>query len=400
MKLAQRVNSVQPSATLALSAKAKALKAQGIDVVDFGLGEPDFDTPEEVKNAAIEALRAGFTKYTAPGGIDDLKAAVVEKFLRDNNLRYEKNQIVVSCGAKHSLYNIAQVLFERGDEVLIPSPYWVSYPDQVRLNDATPVFIETREDNHFLLTRDLLSAGITPRTKAVILNTPSNPTGSAYTQRQLEDLTDFILEKRLIVVSDEIYEPFVYDQFKHVSIAAIRPAMQDRTIVVNGVSKSYAMTGWRIGYAAGPKEVIKAIETVQSQSTSNPTSIAQKAAVAALRGGSEFTRTMVAEFDRRRRYIVERLNRMPGVSCPMPKGAFYAFPNVAGLLQARWKDRELKTTNDLADYFLEEARTAVVSGDAFGAPDHLRISYATSLPLIERGMDRMAEAIKKLKGGA
>ncbi|HTN43386.1 MAG TPA: pyridoxal phosphate-dependent aminotransferase [Nitrospiria bacterium] len=397
MKLAQRVSTVQPSATLALSAKAKALKARGIEVIDFGLGEPDFDTPEAVKNAAIEALRAGFTKYTAPGGIDELKAAIAEKFQRDNNLRYEKNQIVVSCGAKHSLYNLAQVLFERGDEVLIPAPYWVSYPDQVRLNDATPVFIETREENRFLLTRQLLSSRITSRTKALILNTPSNPTGSAYTQKQLEELAEVILEKRLIVISDEIYEPFVYDQFKHVSIAALRPELKERTIVVNGVSKSYAMTGWRIGYAAGPKEVISAIETVQSQSTSNPTSIAQKAAVAALGGGSEFTRTMVAEFDRRRRYIVDRLNRMPGVTCLLPTGAFYAFPNITGLLQSRWKDRVLKTANDLAEYFLEEARVALVAGDAFGAPGHLRISYATALPLIEKGMDRMAEAISKLK---
>lgn len=400
MKLAQRVSSVQPSATLALSAKAKALKAQGIEVIDFGLGEPDFDTPEPVKMAAIEALRAGFTKYTAPGGIDELKAAVAEKFLRDNNLRYEKNQIVVSCGAKHSLYNLAQVLFERGDEVLIPAPYWVSYPDQVRLNDATPVFIETHEQNRFLLTRQLLSSRITPRTKALILNTPSNPTGSAYTQKQLEELAEIILEKRLIVISDEIYEPFVYDHFKHVSIAALGPELKDRTIVVNGVSKSYAMTGWRIGYAAGPKEIISAIETVQSQSTSNPNSIAQKAAVAALRGGPEFTRTMVAEFDRRRRYIVERLNRMPGVTCLTPTGAFYAFPNVTGLLQFRWKDRVVKSANDLAEYFLEEARIAIVAGDAFGAPGHLRISYATALPLIEKGMDRMAEAIKKLSVGA
>lgn len=400
MKLAQRVSSIQPSATLALSAKAKALRAKGIEVIDFGLGEPDFDTPDEIKNAAIEALRTGFTKYTAPGGIDDLKAAIVEKFLRDNNLRYEKNQVVVSCGAKHSLYNLAQVLFERGDEVLIPAPYWVSYPDQVRLNDATPVFIETRGEDHFLMTRELLAGRITPRTKALILNTPSNPTGSAYTQKQLEELTDVILEKQLIVISDEIYEPFVYDGFKHISIAAIHPELKNRTIVVNGVSKSYAMTGWRIGYAAGPKDVITAIETVQSQSTSNPTSISQKAAVAALRGGSRFTQMMVAEFDQRRQYIVKRLNEMPGVSCLMPMGAFYAFPNVTALLNRRWKERALKTANDLADYFLEEARIAVVAGDAFGAPGHLRISYATPLPLIKQGMDRMAEAIKKLKGGS
>ncbi|MBI3610862.1 MAG: pyridoxal phosphate-dependent aminotransferase [Nitrospirae bacterium] len=397
MKLAQRVAAIRPSATLALSAKAKALSAKGIDVIDFGLGEPDFDTPEEVKNAAIEALRAGFTKYTAPGGIDELKAAVVEKFLRDNNLRYEKNQVIVSCGAKHSLYNLAQALFERGDEVLIPAPYWVSYPDQIRLNDATPVFIETREENHFLLTRDLLAGRITPRTKALILNSPSNPTGSAYTQKQLEELGDVLLEKRLIVISDEIYEPFVYDGFKHTSIVAARPELKDQAIVVNGVSKSHAMTGWRIGYAAGPKAIIAAMETVQSQSTSNPNSIAQKAAVAALRLDPRFTQTMVAEFDKRRRQIVERLNQIPGVTCPMPMGAFYAFPNITALQDSRWKDRPLKTANDIADYLLEEARIAVVSGDPFGAPGHLRISYAAPLPLIERGMNRMAEAVSKLK---
>jgi len=336
MKLAHRVSSVQPSATLALSAKAKALKAKGIEVIDFGLGEPDFDTPEEVKNAAVEALRAGFTKYTAPGGIDELKAVIVEKFQRDNDLRYEKDQIVVSCGAKHSLYNLAQVLFEHGDEVIIPAPYWVSYPDQVRLNDATPVYVETREEDHFILNREQLASHCTPRTKALILNTPSNPTGSAYTRKQLEDLKDLILEKNLIVISDEIYEPFAYEGFRHVSIASLGPEIKDRTIVVNGVSKAYAMTGWRIGYAAGPREVVKAIETVQSQSTSNPTSISQKAAVAALRSSPNFTRTMVSEFDRRRRYIVRRLNEMPGVKCTTPVGAFYAFPNVTGLLGRRW----------------------------------------------------------------
>jgi aspartate aminotransferase len=396
MKLARRVSSVQPSATLALSAKAKTLKAKGLEVVDFGLGEPDFDTPDEVKNAAVEALRAGFTKYTAPGGIEDLKAAVVDKFQRDNDLRYEKDQVVVSCGAKHSLYNLAQVLFEAGDEVIIPAPYWVSYPDQVRINDAAPVFVETREENHFVLSREELASRCTPRTKALILNTPCNPTGSAYARKQLEGLADVVLEKDLIVISDEIYEPFVYEGFRHVSIASISPEVKARTIVVNGVSKSHAMTGWRIGYAAGPKDVIKAIETIQSQSTSNPTSIAQKAAVAALRSGPDFTRNMVSEFDRRRRVIVKRLNDIPGVSCAMPTGAFYAFPNVKGLLGRATKNRPLGTANELADFLLEEARIAVVSGDAFGAPGHLRISYATPMPLIEKGMDRMAEAVSKL----
>lgn len=397
MKLAQRASSIQPSATMALSARSKALKARGIEVVDFGLGEPDFDTPEAVKEAAVKAIQAGFTKYTAPGGVDDLKVAVIEKFRRDHNLSYEKDEVVISCGAKHSLYNLAQVLFERGDEVLIPAPYWVSYPDQIRLADASPVFIETLEKERFLLTKDRLASRITPRTKALILNSPSNPTGSAYGRKQLEELTEAVLENRLIVISDEIYESFVYDGFKPISFAAIRPEMKARTVVVNGVSKSYAMTGWRIGYAAGPKEIITAIETLQSQSTSNPNSIAQKAAIAALRGDSHFTQTMVAEFDQRRRYIVGRLNQIPGVTCSMPMGAFYAFPNIAALLHGQWKDRMLKTANDIAEYLLEEAGIAVVAGDAFGAHEYLRLSYATPLSTIERGLDRMAEAIARLQ---
>ena len=397
MKLAQRVSSLQPSATMALSARAKALRAQGIEIIDFGLGEPDFDTPAHVKKAAIEAIKAGFTKYTPPGGTDELKSAVMEKFKKDNGLQYEKNQVVVSSGAKHSLYNLAQVLFEEGDEVLIPSPYWVSYPVQIQLSDARPVIIETREEDHFLVTPEQLLQYITPRTRALILNSPSNPTGSAYNRQQLEKLAEVILEKNLIVISDEIYEPFVYDGFQHTSIASIHPELKNRTIVVNGVSKSHAMTGWRIGYAAGPKEVIKAIETVQSQSTSNPTSIAQKAAVAALQGDSTFTQSMVSEFNKRRRYLVDRLNQIPGINCVLPVGSFYAFPNIKGLLPAQGKGGRMETGTALADYFLEEARVAAVAGDAFGAPGHLRISYATSFDNIKSGMDQMAKAVEQLK---
>ncbi len=397
MKLAHRVSSIQPSATLALAARAKALSAQGTEVVDFGLGEPDFDTPEGVKDAAIRAIRAGFTKYTAPGGIEDLKAAVVEKLNRDNGLRYEKNQVVVSCGAKHTLFNLAQVLFESGDEVLIPSPYWVSYPAQIRLAGATPIIIDTDEEDGFLLSPDLLIRHITPRTKALILNSPCNPTGSVYPRKRLEKLASIILEKKLLVISDEIYEPFVYDEARHISLASIDPAVAELTVVVNGVSKSHAMTGWRIGYAAGPRPIIAAVETVQSQSTSNPTSISQKAAIAALRGDSRFTKSMVAQYDQRRRALADRLNKIPGLSCALPQGAFYAFPNIAGLLGRRWENGLLKTADDLTGYLLDKGHIAVVGGDAFGAPRHIRISYATPLDRIELGMDRMAEAIAQLK---
>ncbi|MBI5196974.1 MAG: pyridoxal phosphate-dependent aminotransferase, partial [Nitrospirae bacterium] len=332
MNLAKRVSQIQPSPTLAAEAKAKALRAQGVDVISFSAGEPDFDTPDWIKEAAITAIREGFTKYTLPSGIPELKQAVVEKLEKDHGLLYDISQILISCGAKHSLYNIAQVLFESGDEVIIPSPYWVSYPDQVRLNDAAPVFVNTDEEHGFLLQPDALERAITPRTKALILNSPANPTGAAYDRVHLERIAEIILKHDLLIISDEIYEKILYDGFSHVSIASLGPEIQRRTLVVNGLSKAYSMTGWRIGYAAGPKEIITAMSNVQSQSTSNPTSIAQKAAVAALRGDPSFTEMMVARFDNRRKYIVERLNRIPGVFCGTPKGSFYVFPKVTGLL--------------------------------------------------------------------
>ena len=396
MKLAARAGRILPSPTLSITATAKAMKAQGLDVIDFASGEPDFDTPEPVKAAAEAAIRAGFTKYTASSGIEELKSAIVDKFQTEQGLRYEKSQVLVSCGAKHTLYNLAQALFDAGDEILIPSPFWVSYRDQVLLNDATPVLVETSESSGYAVTRALLEEHLTPRSKAIIVNSPSNPTGATYDRATLEDIADIALRHDLVIISDEIYEKILYDGAQHISIATLSPEIAARTVVVNGVSKAYAMTGWRIGYAAGPKPLITAMADIQSQSTSNPTSISQKAAVAALRGGDAFPRQMVVEFDRRRRLMVERLNKMPGVSCRMPAGAFYAFPNVAGLFQRRHGQTPIDTPAALAAYLLKEAQIAVVPGEPFGSASHIRLSYATGIEAIARGMDRMEAALKKL----
>jgi aspartate aminotransferase len=396
MILAKRVSKLKPSPTLAIDAKAKAMIAKGMDVVNFGVGEPDFDTPENIKNAAIRAINNGFTKYTPVGGIDELKEAIAKKLLNDNNLTYSKSQIIVSCGAKHSLYNIAQALFDRGDEVIIPAPYWVSYPDQVLLNNAKPIIINTTEDNNFMLNIKELRKKIARKTKAIILNSPSNPTGSAYNKKTLEEIAEIAVKKKIYVISDEIYEKIVYDGFKHISIASLNDKITALTIVVNGLSKSHSMTGWRIGYAAGPEEIISAMIKVQSQSTSNPTSIAQKAAVEALTGPQDFIPMMVAEFDKRRRYIVERLNKINGISCRMPQGAFYVFPNVARLYGKSYNGKKIKGSSDLASYLLEKAKTAVVSGDAFGADDYIRFSYAASLDAIRKGLDRIEDAINTL----
>ena len=396
MGIAKRAQSIKPSPTLATAAKAKAMKAQGIDVVDFGVGEPDFDTPENVKQAGIKAIQSGFTKYTPAGGTDELKEAVIEKFKRDNNLTYEKSQILISCGAKHSLYNIAEALFDPGDEVIIPSPYWVSYPDQVLLNDATPVIVETTEAEGFKLSAQKLEKAITKKTKALVLNSPSNPTGLAYDRKTLEEIAAIAVKHGIYVISDEIYEKLLYDGFTHFSIASLNPEIKGLTIVVNGVSKSHAMTGWRIGYAAGPKEVMTAMANIQSQSTSNPCSISQKAALEALQGPQDFIKTMNVEFDKRRKYMVERLNRIPGISCLMPVGAFYAFPNVAGLYGKSIQGKTIKNSSDFASYLLEEAKVALVSGDAFGADPYIRLSYATSMENIQKGLDRIEKAVSAL----
>ena len=397
MRLAERTKAIKPSPTLSMNAKASALKAAGVDVTNFGVGEPDFDTPENIKEAAIKALRDGFTKYTPVDGIPELKTAIIEKFKKDNGLLYEKDEILVSCGAKHSLYNIAEALFGPGDEVLIPAPYWVTYPDQVLLNDATPVIIETDEKNSFVVTPELLREKITARTKAFILNSPSNPTGLAYDKKSLEEIARLAVEHDFYIISDEIYEKLVYDGFKHISIASLGEEIKQRTIVVNGLSKSHAMTGWRIGFTAGPKDITKAMTNIQSQSTSNATSITQKASVEALTGPQDFLQTMLSEFDKRRKYMVERLNAMKGVTCKTPVGAFYAFPNVSGYFGRKFNGAPVNNSLELSTYLLEHGKVALVPGSAFGDDKYIRLSYATSMENIKKGLDRIEEALGNLK---
>ena len=396
MKLASRADRIKPSPTLAITAKAQALRAQGRDIIGFGAGEPDFDTPLNIKKAAIKAIEDGFTKYTPVGGIEELKDAISAKLKNDNGLEYGRSQIVVSCGAKHSLFNLAQVLFEAGDEVIVPAPYWVSYPDIVVLSDATPVIVQTSEKSGFKLGPADLGAAITPRTKAVVINSPSNPTGSTYTLEELKKLAEVILEKKIVAISDDIYEKIIYDGMPFGEIASLSPEMRDQTIVVNGVSKSHSMTGWRIGYAAGPENVIKAVTDYQSQNTSNPTSIAQKAAVEAISGDQGTVSMMVGEFQKRRNFIVDALNDMPGVSCLKPEGAFYVFPNVSGLYGRTFNGKLVKSSADITEFLLEKANVAVVPGVVFGNDSHIRLSYATSMRNIEEGMKRVKTAFSQL----
>lgn len=397
MKLAKRMAMVKPSPTLAVDAKAKAMKAQGIDVVGFGAGEPDFDTPENIKAAAVKALNAGFTKYTPAGGTVELKDAVCEKFRRDNGLEYTPSEILVSCGAKHSLYNIFQALLDEGDEVIIPAPFWVSYPDMAYLAGGSPVFIYTTEQSGFKITPEQLKKAITPKTKLLVLNSPSNPTGASYGREDLAALAQVLIGTDIIVVSDEIYEKLVYDGFTSSSILTVEPRLKGQTIIVNGVSKTYSMTGWRIGYAAGPVDAIKAMTNIQSQSTSNPTSFAQTGAVEAILGPQDFIAGMVEEFDRRRRHMVKRLNAMPGVSCLTPNGAFYAFPNVSGVYGKSCEGMTVTNSNEFASYLLDKVSVAVVAGGAFGADNNIRMSYASSMENIDKGLDRIEQAVAALK---
>jgi aspartate aminotransferase len=397
MKLADRVNKIQPSPTLAIDAKAKALKAQGVDVIGFGAGEPDFDTPTNIKEAGKKAIDAGFTKYMPVGGADDLKDAIIAKMKKDHGLEYSRDEISVACGAKHSLYNISQALIQEGDEVIIPAPYWVSYPDQVVLAGGTPVFIETDETTLFKITPAQLEKTITPRTKALILNSPCNPTGTSYTVEELKAIGQVCLKHDFLIISDDIYERLIYDGLIFANIVQVVPELKSRTMVVNGVSKTYAMTGWRIGYACGPKELIGAMTKMQSQSTSNATSIAQKAAVEALNGPQDAVAAMIVEFEKRRTYIVERLNAMPGVTCFKSTGAFYVFPNFSAVYGKSFNGKVIANSTDFAAYLLEEAKVALVPGVAFGADKYARLSYAISMENIKKGMDRIEEAIKNLK---
>lgn len=394
--LSNRAKNLKPSPTLAINAKAKSMQAQGIHVISFGAGEPDFDTPSNIKVAAIKAIEEGFTKYTPVGGTDELKDAIIKKFQRDNGLTYKRSEIIASCGGKHSFYNLAQAIFDEGDEVIVPAPYWVSYPPMIALAGATPVIVETKEENGFKLTKEDLKKAITPKTKALILNSPSNPTGGAYTKKELEWIGELALAHNFLIISDEIYEKIIYDQFQFISIATLSEEIKKRTIIVHGVAKTYAMTGWRIGYTAGPEEIIAAMNNLQSQSTSNPTSISQKASVEALTGPQDEVQRMVAAFEARRNYIVDRLNKIPGVTCFKPVGAFYVFPNFSSYYGNSYQGRKISNSTELADYFLEVARVAVVPGIEFGADSFERLSYATSMEEIKEGLNRIEEALKRL----
>jgi len=397
MKLANRALNISPSPTMAIDTEAKQLLASGVNVISFGAGEPDLDTPDYIKEAAVIAIWAGKTKYTPVAGILPLREAICRKLESDQGLKYEPEQIVVSAGAKHSLYNTMQVLVQDGDEVILPAPYWVSYLEQIKLAGATPTVVNTREENGFKLTPSELEGAITPRTRLLILNSPSNPTGAVYTGAELALLKDVILKYDFSVISDEIYESFIYNGLKHISIASFSPEMKERTIVINGVSKAYSMTGWRIGYAASVPQVAKAMTDLQGHSTSNPTSIAQEASVAALNGDQGPQRQMVAEYTRRRNCILERLSGIPGITCITPGGAFYAFPNVKSYFGRSYKGRLIRSATDLAKILLEEAHVAVIPGAAFGNDDYIRLSYVCSIKKINEGLDRISALLGSIK---
>ena len=398
MKFSERILNISPSMTLAIDAKAREMKAQGEDVIGFGAGEPDFNTPERIKQAGIRAVENNETRYTPVGGTDLLKEAIISKLERDNGLVYEKNQILASCGAKHSFYNLAQVLWQAGDEVIIPAPYWVSFPEIVILSGARPLIIHTGAEQDFKITVEQIENVVTPNTRAIVINSPSNPTGSAYEKDELEKLAECALRHGLLIISDEIYEQIVFDGFHHTSIASISKEVQKQCVVINGVSKSYAMTGWRIGYmASGDPEIVKQVCKLQGQSTSNPCAVSQAASIEALTGPLDEIHEMVCEFEKRRDIIVERLTQIPGVSCRKPIGSFYSFPDFSGVYGKKdMNGKVLKGSLDFTDYLLLTEKVAIVPGIAFGSDAHARLAFAMSLEKIETGTHRIKEAISKL----
>jgi aspartate aminotransferase len=387
--IARRAAALSPSLTLAIDSKAKQMKAEGLDVVGFGAGEPDFDTPQHIKDAAAKALAEGFTKYTPSSGIPELRQAIADKFQRENGLTYKPSQIIVSCGGKHSCYNVILATCQEGDEVIIPAPYWLSYPEMVKLAGATPVILPTTDQTEFKVTPDQLRAALTPRSRLFILNSPSNPTGTVYTPEEIRTLGDICVEHGVLIMSDEIYEHLVYDGAVHRGVATFSPRHQEHTIIVHGFAKAWSMTGWRLGFLAAPEPIAKAIDAVQSHSTSNPTSFAQKGGVAALNGSQAHLPGWLAEYSRRRSYAWQALNAMPGITCANARGAFYLFPNISrtGLKSAEFCSR-----------LLEQHQVAAVPGIAFGADDYIRLSYATSLANIEKGLGRMAKFVASLNG--
>lgn len=384
-----KASGISPSPTLAIDSKFKEMKANGEDVVGFGAGEPDFDTPRHIKEAAIEAINSGFTKYTPAAGTPALRKAVADKLLRDNGLEYTQNNIVVSNGAKHSLVNAFTAICNPGDEVIVPAPYWVSYPEMIKLADGVPVIVKTTEENSFKVSVDDFKKALTPKTKAIVINSPSNPTGMVYTEEELREIADFAVEHGIYVISDEIYEKLIYEG-KHTSIASFNDKIKDLTIVINGVSKTYAMTGWRIGFAAANEKIAKAMANIQSHAASNPNSIAQAAALAALEGSQDEVERMKRHFMRRRDFMVEEINKIDGVSCSMPHGAFYIMMNISKLTGTELYGQKIENADDFAELFLEKARVAVVPGTGFGAEQYVRWSYAT-------GMDNIVEGLERLK---
>lgn len=391
MKLADRVSALTPSSTLAITAKAKELKAAGHDVIGLGAGEPDFNTPQFIIDAAIQAMNEGQTKYTPSGGLAELKKEIIGKFQNDQGLTYKPNEIIVCTGAKHALYTLFQVLLNEGDEVIIPAPYWVSYPEQVKLADGVPVYVEALEESQFKMTPEQLRAAITEKTKAVLINSPSNPTGMLYSKEELEELGRICLDHNVLIVSDEIYEKLIYDDNKHVSIAEISEELKQQTIIINGVSKSHSMTGWRIGYAAGNEQIIGAMTNLASHSTSNPTSIAQYASIAAYAGSQEPVEEMRKAFEERLNIIFDKLVSIPGITCLKPQGAFYLFPNARQAAEITG----FANVDDFVEALLEKEKVALVPGSGFGAPDNVRLSYATSLQTIEEALVRMERFVKE-----
>jgi len=392
-----RIGSMKPSATIEITSKIAELKKDGIEIIGFNIGEPDFDTPENIREKAKEGLDLGHTRYTPAAGTIDLREEIGKKLYKDNNLKYTYKDIIVSNGAKQSIMNALLTLCEKGDEVIIPSPYWVSYIEMVKLTGAKPVLVQLDERDNFKLDIEKINNTITPKTKCIMLNSPNNPTGAIYSENHLREIGEICVDNDIYILADEIYEKLIYDGEEHISIGTLSEEIKDKTILINGVSKTYAMTGWRIGYAAGPRDIIKAMSDLQGHMTSGPNAPAQYASLEALRNTEKSVEVMVKEFDRRRKYIVDRLNSIEGITCNLPKGAFYVMPNVKGFYGKSSGSFKIENSMDLTNYLLEEAKIAVAPGEAFGINDNIRIAYSNSMENIEKGMDQMERALKKLK---
>lgn len=396
-EISKLVANISPSATFAVVAKARELKNKGIDVISFAAGEPNFNTPQDVKDAAFKAMKDNFTKYTAVGGIQELKEAICEKFRRDNNVQYKPSQIIVCNGAKQALNNAFLTICNPGDVVLLPAPAYVSFPEQIKLAGAKPLYVPTKEENNFRVTLEDIKLKYNSNVKVLLLNTPNNPSGSMVKKEELEKIAGFLLEKGIWAITDEIYEKLIYDNNQHISLASISEAMKEQTIMVNGASKTYAMTGWRIGFAAGPEKIISAMVKLQGHTTSNVNSITQKATIEALIGPQDVVEDMRKEYAMRRKYMVDKLNSIRGISCNNPDGAFYTFPNISGIYGKNYNGKEITCEVDVVNHFLDVANVAVVPGKAFEYPDHIRLTFATSMDNIKKGLERIEDAVNKLK---